>query len=177
MQWRESGREWRFAFINGPNMSMLGRRQGAVFGPISSIEDLNALADKFAATVGVSLTHCVSDAESEILHFIHETSESVDGYLINPAGLTHFGQATRDALIDTGMPYVEVHFANLSVWTESVAPGRNLQSIFSHTAAGVIEGLRHYGYFAGILGLALALDDENFLGRDAQAPAPAVAQQ
>jgi len=171
MQWRDSaGREWRFAFINGPNMSMLGRRSGGIFGPISSIDDLNRFVDEFAATVGVSVTHCVSDSEADILHFIHKTSESVDGYLINPAGLTHFGQATRDALIDTGKPYVEVHFANLSVWTESVAPGRNLQSIFSHTAVGVIEGLRHYGYFAGILALALALDDANFLGHDVQAP-------
>ena len=40
MQWRKSEREWKFAFINGPSMPMLGRRQGAVFGPISSIEDL-----------------------------------------------------------------------------------------------------------------------------------------
>ena len=174
MQWRDpEAREWRFAFINGPNMSMLGRRSAGVFGPISSIDDLNALSDEFAGTIGVSLTHCVSDSEAEILHFIHETSDAVDAYLINPAGLTHFGQATRDALIDTGKPYVEVHFANLSTWTESVAPGRQLESIFSHTAAGVIEGLRHYGYFAGILGLALALDDESFLGRDVQAPAAA----
>ena len=171
MQWRDSDREWRFAFINGPNMSQLGRRGGGIFGPISSIEDLNEMADEFAATVGVSLTHCVSDSEAEILRFIHETSGSVDGYLINPAGLTHFGQATRDALIDTDRPYVEVHFANLSKWTESVAPGRNLESIFSHTAVGVIEGLRHYGYFAGILALAQALDDANFLGQEAGASA------
>ena len=174
MQLRDpEARAWKFAFIQGPNMSMLGRRSGAIFGPISSIEQLNALVDDFAATVGVSISHCVSDAEAEILHFIHDTSDAVDAYLINPAGLTHFGQATRDALIDTSKPYIEVHFANLSVWTESVAPGRQLESIFSHTAAGVIEGLRHYGYLAGILGLALALDDESFLGRDVQAPAAA----
>jgi 3-dehydroquinate dehydratase-2 len=174
MQLRDPGaREWKFGFINGPNMSMLGRRSGGIFGPISSIDDLNELVDSFAETVGVSLTHLVSDAEPEILHFIHDTGESVDGYLINPAGLTHFGQATRDALIDTGKPYVEVHFANLSTWTDSVAPGRDLESIFSHTAVGVIEGLRHYGYFAGILALALALDDVNFLGQEAAQPAAA----
>jgi 3-dehydroquinate dehydratase-2 len=169
MQLRDpEAREWRFAFINGPNMSMLGRRSAGTFGAIASIDDLNAQVDEFAATVGVSVVHCVSDSEPEILRFIHETSGSVDAFLINPAGLTHFGQATRDALIDTDKPYVEVHFANLSVWTESVAPGRNLESIFSHTAAGVIEGLRHYGYFAAILGLALGLDDESFLGAGVQ---------
>src|SRR5215467_2484525 len=100
MMWRDSSaREWHFGLINGPNMSTLGRRSGGTFGPISSIEELNDLVDEFAKTVNVRLTHFVSDAEPDILHFIHETGQSVDAYLINPAGLTHFGQATRDALI------------------------------------------------------------------------------
>jgi 3-dehydroquinate dehydratase II len=158
-------RKWTFGFIDGPNMGMLGRREGAIFGPVSSLEQLNKLTDDFAAEIGVGLVHFQSDAEPEILHFIHETSTSVDGYLINPAGLTYFGQATRDALIDTSRPYLEVHFANLSVWKENTAPGRDLQSMFSHTATGIFEGMRHYGYFAGILALALALDDESFLGQ------------
>lgn len=165
MPLRESTVEHKFAFINGPNMGQLGRREGAIFGPVSSLESLNSMVDKFAAEVGVSITHFQSDAEADILHFIHETGSSVDGYLINPAGLTYFGQATRDALVDTGKPYVEVHFANLSVWLDNTNPGRSdLHSMFSHTATGVFEGMRHYGYFAGVLALALALDDESFLG-------------
>jgi 3-dehydroquinate dehydratase-2 len=126
------------------------------------------MVDDFAAEIGVSVTHFQSDAEAEILHFIHETGPSVDGYLINPAGLTYFGLATRDALLDTGVPYIEVHFANLSVWKQNTAPGRtDLQSMFTHTATGVFEGMRHYGYFAGVLALALALDDDSFLGGSA----------
>jgi hypothetical protein len=63
------------------------------------------------------------------------------------------------------VPYLEVHFANLSVWKQNTAPGRSdLQSMFTHTAAGIFEGMRHYGYFAGVLALALALDDDSFLG-------------
>jgi hypothetical protein len=41
------------------------------------------------------------------------------------------------------------------------------KSIFSFGAAGVMEGLRHHGYFGGMLALALALDDEAFLGANA----------
>jgi 3-dehydroquinate dehydratase-2 len=165
MPLRDSNREYKFAFINGPNMGQLGKREGAIFGPVSSLEQLNGMVDKFAAEIGVSITHFQSDAESDILRFIHETGSSVDGYLINPAGLTYFGLATRDALLDTGVPYVEVHFANLSVWKQNTAPGRgDLQSMFSHTASGIFEGMRHYGYYAGVLSLALALDDDSFLG-------------
>jgi 3-dehydroquinate dehydratase-2 len=165
MPLRDSTREYKFAFINGPNMGQLGKREGAIFGPVSSLDQLNGMVDKFAAEIGVTLTHFQSDAESEILHFIHETGSSVDAYLINPAGLTYFGLATRDALLDTGVPYLEVHFANLSVWKQNTAPGRDdLQSMFTHTATGIFEGMRHYGYFAGVLAMALALDDDSFLG-------------
>lgn len=165
MPLRESTREHKFAFINGPNMGRLGKREAAFYGPVTSLEALNSMVDKFAAEIGVTVTHFQSDSEAEILHFIHETGPSVDGFLINPAGLTYFGQATRDALLDSGAPYMEVHFANLSTWKESTSPGRSdLGSIFSHTAVGIFEGMRHYGYFAGILALALALDDDTFLG-------------
>jgi 3-dehydroquinate dehydratase-2 len=147
-------------------MGQLGKRDGALFGPVSSLDHLNSMVDKFAAEIGVTVTHFQSDIEGEILRFIHDTGNSVDGYLINPAGLTYFGLATRDALLDTGVPYMEVHFANLSVWKQNTAPGRgDLQSMFTHTATGIFEGMRHYGYFAAVLALALALDDDSFLGK------------
>lgn len=165
MSLRDSDREYHFAFIDGPNMGQLGKREGAIFGPVQSLDHLNSMVDDFAADIGVRVTHFHSDAESDILGFIHETGSSVDGYLINPAGLTYFGLATRDALLDTGVPYVEVHFANLSQWKQNTAPGRtDLQSMFTHTATGIFEGMRHYGYYAGVLALALALDDDSFLG-------------
>ena len=165
MPLRDSTHEYKFAFIDGPNMGQLGKREGAIFGPVSSLDQLNGMVDKFAAEIGVTLTHFHSDAESDILHFIHETGSSVDAYLINPAGLTYFGLATRDALLDTGVPYLEVHFANLAQWKQNTAPGRSdLQSMFTHTATGIFEGMRHYGYFAGVLAMALALDDDSFLG-------------
>lgn len=160
----ENAPHYTFGLVNGPNMGRLGKRDGALFGPVKSLEDLNHQSDQFAETLGVTLKHFQSDAEHEIMHFIHDNGPEVDGWLINPAGLTYFGLATRDALLDSAKPYVEVHFANLSQWTNGVAPGRDFASIFSHTASGVIEGLRHYGYFAGILALAKALDDESFLG-------------
>jgi 3-dehydroquinate dehydratase-2 len=140
MPLRQSTREYKFAFIDGPNMGQLGQREGAIFGPVSSLKHLHSMVDDFAAEIGVSVTHFQSDAEADILRFIHETGSSVDGYLINPAGLTYFGLATRDALLDTGVPYVEVHFANLSVWKQNTAPGRSdLQSMFSHTATGAAD--------------------------------------
>ena len=48
-----------------------------------------------------------------MLEFIHESAKSSDAYVINPAGLTEGGVATKHALTETGKPYVEVHFANI----------------------------------------------------------------
>ena len=166
MSLRESTRPLKFAFINGPNMGQLGKRNAGLFGPVTSLDSLNKMVDEFAADINVTMDHFQSDVEGEILQYIHKTQGTVDGFLINPAGLTYFGQATRDALTDTGAPYMEVHFANLSTWKHSVDPGRDVGSIFSHTAVGIFEGMRHYGYFAAILALALALDDNSFLGAD-----------
>jgi hypothetical protein len=42
-----------------------------------------------------------------------ESAKSSDAYVINPAGLTEGGVATKHALTETGKPYVEVHFANI----------------------------------------------------------------
>ncbi len=166
----ETARTWRIAVIDGPNMPNLGRRDQAIYGPIRSLEDLQELVREFADMLGVAVRQFASNHEGEILDFIHETAAEVDGYLINPAGLTTYGEATRHALADTTRPVVEVHFANLSRHLATIAPGAQLQSRFTHTATGLVMGLRQHGYLAALLGLTLALDDASFLGKEAPTP-------
>ncbi|HEX5192767.1 MAG TPA: type II 3-dehydroquinate dehydratase [Solirubrobacteraceae bacterium] len=159
-------RSWRIALIQGPNMSALGKRDPGLFGSISSLDDLNAAVDEFAAKLGVQVQHYTSNIEGEILNYIHGVADDVDAFMINPAGLTMFGMATRDALMESGRPYLEVHFANLAQWFHNNA-NYDAKSMFSFGAAGVMEGLRHHGYFGGLLALVLALDDATFLGANA----------
>ena len=159
-------RSWRIALIQGPNMSALGKRDPELFGSVKSLEDLNAAVDEFAAKIGVRVQHFTSNIEGEILNYIHGVADEVDAFMINPAGLTMFGMATRDALMESGRPYLEVHFANLAVWFNNMAT-HDAKSMFSFGAAGVMEGLRHHGYFGGMLALVLALDDDAFLGANA----------
>ena len=110
----DQARKWRIALIDGPNMRNLGKRDQGIYGPISSIESLHALVSGFADSLGVSLETMSSNHEGAILDFIHESALRIDGYMINPAGLTTYGEATRHALCDTGRPYAEVHFSNLA---------------------------------------------------------------
>jgi 3-dehydroquinate dehydratase-2 len=121
-------RSWHIGVIDGPNMPNLGRRDQAIYGPIRTLDELQETVRDFAALLGVSVRQFASNHEGEILDFIHATADELGGYLINPAGLTTYGEATRHALADTGRPIVEVHFANLARHLDAVAPQAHLQS-------------------------------------------------
>lgn len=155
---------WTIGVIDGPNMPNLGHRSEQIYGPIRSLADLQTLVRETAEALGVSVTQFASNHEGEILEFIHRTGHEVDGYLINPAGLTTYGEATRHALDDTSKPVVEVHFANISRHFGDVASHYQQQtSRFTRTATGLVMGLRQYSYLGAMLGLTLGLDDNAFL--------------
>jgi len=150
------------ALIDGPNMPNLGFRDRRIYGAIESIEDLHRAVSDFAAGLGVHMTTLATNHEGEILDFIHEQQKVVQGFLINPAGLTKFGEPTRYALAESRIPTVEVHFANIS--------RLGIPSLFTPTVTATVTGLRHYGYLAAVLALTLSLDDGDFLGAEGGTP-------
>jgi 3-dehydroquinate dehydratase II len=165
---RSSKRDHRIVIIDGPNMTNLGARNKRVYGAIGSLDDLQNFCKGFGTALGVAVTTFASNFEGAILEFIHESAKSADAYVINPAGLTEVGVATKHALTETGKPYVEVHFANI-VAPPTAPRGLPIgpwQSTFSASATGVMMGMREYSYAAAILSLAMALDDKNFLGAE-----------
>lgn len=161
---RAGAASWTIAVINGPNMSSLGARDQAIYGPIRSMQDLDKLVVDFGKELGVKVRCMTSNHEGEILEFIHSTATKVDGYIINPAGLTTYGEGTRHALSDTKKPYVEVHFSNIAKHLESISGTHPLESRFTKSAAGMCMGLRQYSYLGALLALTLSLDDKAFLG-------------
>jgi len=163
---RNGEQRYRIALIDGPNMSNLGRRNKKVYGAVNSLEDLQNFVKEAGESLGVEVITFASNYEGAILEFIHESADQVDGYIINPAGLTTVGEATRHALDETEKPVIEVHFANIAatgLYPRGVPHGP-LHSRFSPTVTGVAMGLRHYSYLAALVGLVWALDDEHFLG-------------
>lgn len=155
---------WRIGVINGPNMPNLGHRDQGIYGPIDSLTSLEELVERHSALIGVEVTQFASNFEGEILEFIHRSAADVHAYIINPAGLTTYGEATRHALGDTHRPYVEVHFANTArAFDAFTSGGTRLESRFTFTATGLVMGLRQYSYLGALLGLTLALDDQAFL--------------
>ncbi|MEJ8846146.1 type II 3-dehydroquinate dehydratase [Variovorax rhizosphaerae] len=164
---RETARRHRIAVIDGPNMSNLGARSKKVYGKIGSLDELKAYVAGFGTRLGVDVEAFSSNHQGDILEFIHESAERVDGYIINPAGLTTVGEGVRHALEDTGRPVIEVHFANISAGAGGARGlgGGSIRSSFTHTATGMCMGMRQYSYIGALTALVLALDDEGFLGK------------
>jgi 3-dehydroquinate dehydratase II len=159
----------RIALIDGPNMSNLGRRSKKAYGPIASLDVLHEHVRCYGRSLGVEVETFASNYEGAILEFIHESADRVDGYLVNPAGLTSGSLPVPHALIESGRPSIEVHFANpeASAHSPRGAPVTPIASVFSPFVTGKITGLRHHGYIGALVALTLALDDVGFLGAEA----------
>ena len=67
--------------------------------------------------------------------------EGVRFIIINPAAFTHTSVALRDALLATGIPFIELHLSNVHA-----REAFRRQSYFSDVAVGVICGLGPAGY-------------------------------
>lgn len=162
---RTSGRNHLIAVIDGPNMSNLGARSKKIYGDIGSLDDLQTFVAGFGKQLGVTVENFASNYEGAILEFIHESANRVDGYIINPAGLTTVGEGVRHALEETTKPVVEVHFSNITSGSGGARGlgGGSIQSTITHTATGMCMGLRQYSYIGALTGLIMALDDRNFL--------------
>ena len=141
----------RIAVIHGPNLRLLGRREPQVYGS-STLEDTDASLRALAEELGVELEIFQSNHEGEILDFLEEIRDRVQGVLINPAGLTHTSVSLRDGLVGIGLPVVEVHLSN------PVARERfRHRSFVAPIALGTVAGFGENSYLLGLRGLRAQL--------------------
>ncbi|MCM0613399.1 type II 3-dehydroquinate dehydratase [Marinobacter sediminum] len=127
--------------LHGPNLNMLGTREPGVYG-YETLSDIDDRLRQKAAEKEHHLLHLQSNAEYELIERVHEArGEGVDFIIINPAAFTHTSIALRDAMLASGIPFIEVHLSNVHA-RESFRH----QSYFSDIAEGVICGLGSQGY-------------------------------
>jgi|TARA_R100000049_G_scaffold5077_1_gene13155 3-dehydroquinate dehydratase-2 len=127
--------------LHGPNLNMLGTREPEVYG-YETLADIDDRLREKAADKGHHLLHLQSNAEYELIERVHEArAEGVDFIIINPAAFTHTSVALRDAMLASGIPFIEVHLSNV----HAREPFRH-HSYFSDIAVGVICGLGSQGY-------------------------------
>lgn len=98
--------------LNGPNLNLLGKRQPEIYGS-KTLDDVCRLCEIMGSEVGVEIVFRQSNAEHELIDWIHEAREKADGIIINPAAYSHTSIAILDALNTFDAPVVEVHISNI----------------------------------------------------------------
>jgi len=140
--------------LNGPNLNLLGRRQPAIYGH-ETLADVEAECRKTATGLGLELEFYQSNAEHQIIDWIHEARERAGGIVINPAAFTHTSVAILDALNTCEFPIIEVHISNVHK-----REAFRHHSYVSLVASGVIAGFGTQGYTLAIQRLARLIDEQ-----------------
>ena len=99
--------------LNGPSLNMLRKRNEKYYGTIT-LEEINTMLIVMAKKHAVKLLFFQSNHEGELIDYIQKHATDVDGILINPGALTHYGYSLRDSLVDTKLPLVEVHLSDIT---------------------------------------------------------------
>jgi 3-dehydroquinate dehydratase II len=82
--------------LNGPNLGRLGTREPAVYGT-TTYADLVSLCRSTASDLGVEVDVRQTDAEHEMLGWLHTAADEGADVVLNPAAWTHYNIAVRDA--------------------------------------------------------------------------------
>ena len=143
----------RIAVIHGPNLRLLGKREPEVYGT-ATLADVDRMLAEVAAELGVGVESFQSNHEGEILDFLEDAAGRVDGFLINPGGLTHTSVALRDGLVGVDRPFVEVHLSNTAARERF-----RRHSYLAGVASGVVYGFGVQSYLLGLRGLVASIRD------------------
>ena len=101
----------KIILIHGPNLNLLGRRDAKQYG-VFTLRMLENRLKKEAKKLRINVIAFQSNHEGDLIDFLQK-HDKVDGIIINPGALAHYSYALHDALLDTGLPAVEVHISNI----------------------------------------------------------------
>jgi 3-dehydroquinate dehydratase-2 len=134
----------KVAVIHGPNLGLLGKREPDIYGAIT-LAQLNERLGNVAKELGLELRITQSDHEGDIVKAIHACLDWAQAIVLNPAALTHYSIAVRDALQAVRIPTIEVHLTNIYAREEF----RHI-SVTAPVAVGQITGFGVNGYLLAL---------------------------
>jgi len=136
--------------LNGPNLNRLGKREPEVYGK-TTLAQVEAMCRKAAGKWPVEFRQ--SNAEHELIDWIHEAIDKGAAIVINPAGFTFTSVAIMDALKQFPGPIVELHISNVHQ-REAVYH----DSLMSAVVTSVMMGLGVDGYRTAVEAMVRRLE-------------------
>ncbi|MCW2831432.1 MAG: aroQ [Aeromicrobium sp.] len=134
--------------LNGPNLGRLGVREPDVYGT-ATYADLVARCEEVAQETGRPVDVRQTDAEAEMIGWLHEAADAGWSVVLNAGAWTHTSVAVRDAASQLTAPLVEVHLSNV----HAREPFRRT-SYLCDIAAAVVVVMGLEGYAAALRYLA-----------------------
>jgi 3-dehydroquinate dehydratase-2 len=135
----------RIHVLNGPNLNLLGEREPDIYGTLR-LSDIETLLSEVAG--GHELLFRQTQAEDELISWLHEAFVAKEPVIINPAAFTHYSYALRDAvaaLTSSGVKVIEVHISN-----PHAREAFRHNSVISGVATGVIAGFGADSYLLAL---------------------------
>ncbi len=129
-----------FLLLNGPNLNLLGSREPEIYGS-QTLELIELNLQKIAEKHSILLKCFQSNSEGALIDCIQQAMGNVDVILINAGAYTHTSVALRDALLGTGIPYVEIHLSNTSAREQF-----RQKSLLADCAIGIVSGFGPKSY-------------------------------
>ncbi|MHC2999780.1 type II 3-dehydroquinate dehydratase [Microbacterium sp. HJ5] len=126
--------------LNGPNLNMLGAREPELYGR-ATLDDVREDCSRVATELGLDLTFRQTNAEHQLVEWVHDAFRSQSAVVINPAALSFNSVALLDALRMLTTPVVEVHITNIHA-RDAV----HQHSLISTVSRVVIAGAGVFGY-------------------------------
>jgi 3-dehydroquinate dehydratase-2 len=138
----------RLFILNGPNLNMLGRREPHLYGTVT-LAEIEKRCRGLAGELGFDLFFGQSNAEGQLIDWLHQAYDEAAVVIINPAGLSTRSVALLDALRMLDQPVIEVHLTNVF----SREPTYHQQLLTARAASGFLAGFGPEVYELGMLGL------------------------
>jgi 3-dehydroquinate dehydratase-2 len=126
--------------LNGPNLGRLGTRQVDIYG-VTTYADLKSMCETTAKELGLEVDVRQTDAEYEMLAWLHAAADEQAPVVLNPGAWSHYNYAIRDACAMLRARLIEVHISNIHAREKF-----RHHSVISAVATGVIAGLGVDGY-------------------------------
>ncbi len=143
----------RLLVLHGPNLSLLGSREPAVYGR-ATLAQIDAALTARAHRRGYELECLQSNHEGALIDALHGAVGRCAGVVFNPGGYTHSSVALRDAVVASGLPTVECHLSNTAA-RESF----RRRSMIAAVCVGTVAGFGARSYLAALDALIDHLED------------------